>query len=109
MNGGLRDECLNGEVFFDLAKAREKYWRHDYNYKRPHSGLADRTLEEFARTQRWDCGPSDLLNVNKAAPTPRQAFAVAGQKPPPLTRRHRRLPELTKGLSEGQSLLEKIN
>ena len=32
-NGRLRDECLNGEVFFNLADAREKIerWRNDYN------------------------------------------------------------------------------
>jgi putative transposase len=26
-NGRLRDECLNGEIFFDLADAREKLER----------------------------------------------------------------------------------
>ncbi len=36
-NGRLRDECLNGEVFFNLADAREKLerWRHDYNQSAP--------------------------------------------------------------------------
>ena len=31
-NGRLRDECLNGEIFFHLADAREKLerWRRDY-------------------------------------------------------------------------------
>jgi putative transposase len=49
-NGRLRDECLNGEVFFDLADAREKLerWRQDYNRTRPHSALGDRTPHEFA-------------------------------------------------------------
>ena len=51
-NGRLRDECLNGEIFFDLADAREKLerWRHDYNENRPHSALGDRTPAEFAST-----------------------------------------------------------
>ncbi len=51
-NGRLRDECLNGEIFFDLADAREKLdrWRRDYNEHHPHSALADRTPAEFART-----------------------------------------------------------
>ena len=51
-NGRLRDECLNGEVFFTLADARRKLalWRHDYNHHRPHSALADRTPNEFAAT-----------------------------------------------------------
>jgi putative transposase len=49
-NGRLRDECLNVEVFFNLADARRKLhlWRRDYNYHRPHSALADRTPAEFA-------------------------------------------------------------
>src|SRR6516225_11210108 len=50
-NGRLRDECLNGEVFFHLADAREKLerWRNDYNLHRPHSALEDRTPQEFAQ------------------------------------------------------------
>jgi putative transposase len=49
-NGRLRDECLNVEVFLDLADARLKLenWRRDYNQQRPHSALADRTPDEFA-------------------------------------------------------------
>lgn len=50
-NGRLRDECLNVEVFLDLADAQSKIekWRLDYNQQRPHSALADRTPQEFAR------------------------------------------------------------
>jgi putative transposase len=49
-NGKLRDECLNVEVFFNLADARRKLylWRRDYNHHRPHSALDDRTPAEFA-------------------------------------------------------------
>ncbi len=49
-NGKLRDECLNVEVFFNLADARRKLylWRRDYNHQRPHSALDDRTPAEFA-------------------------------------------------------------
>lgn len=49
-NGRLRDECLNVEVFFNLADARRKLylWRCDYNHQRPHSALEDRTPAEFA-------------------------------------------------------------
>ena len=83
-NGRLRDECLNGEIFFDLADARRKLecWRRDYNQKRPHSALADRTPEEFAR--ELGLRPFDLLTVNKAAPPARKGSAVAGQKTPAL-------------------------
>jgi putative transposase len=53
-NGRLRDECLNGEIFFDLADAGEKLerWRTDYNERRPHSSLDDRTPAEFAKIAR---------------------------------------------------------
>jgi putative transposase len=51
-NGRLRDECLNVEMFFSVADARQKLalWRQDYNHHRPHSSLADRTPAEFAAT-----------------------------------------------------------
>jgi hypothetical protein len=50
-NGRPRDECLNVETFFDLPDVGEKLWRwrSDYNQVRPHSALADRSPEEFAR------------------------------------------------------------
>ncbi len=50
-NGRLRDECLNVEVFIDLADAQSKIerWKRDYNQHRPHSALADRTPHEFAQ------------------------------------------------------------
>ena len=43
-NGKLRDECLNGEIFYSLREAQvviEK-WRNHYNTKRPHSSLGYR-------------------------------------------------------------------
>ena len=43
-NGKLRDECLNGEIFYSLREAQvviEK-WRTHYNTKRPHSALGYR-------------------------------------------------------------------
>ncbi len=52
-NGRLRDECLNVQVFFTVADARDKLeqWRLDYNQVRPHSALGDPAPEEFA--DRW--------------------------------------------------------
>ena len=40
-NSKLRDELLNGEIFFTLAEARIviEQWRRDYNTERPHSSL----------------------------------------------------------------------
>jgi putative transposase len=43
-NGKLRDECLNGEIFYSLREAQvviEK-WRVHYNTQRPHSSLGYR-------------------------------------------------------------------
>ena len=40
-NGKLRDELLNGEVFYTLAEAKIviEQWRRHYNTVRPHSSL----------------------------------------------------------------------
>ena len=43
-NSKLRDELLNGEIFYSLAEARTviETWRKHYNTKRPHSSLGYR-------------------------------------------------------------------
>ncbi|MBB2192034.1 IS3 family transposase [Gluconacetobacter azotocaptans] len=43
-NGSLRDELLNGEIFYSLAEARIliEVWRRHYNTVRPHSRLGYR-------------------------------------------------------------------
>jgi putative transposase len=43
-NGKLRDELLNGEIFYSLNEARIviEAWRHHYNTVRPHSSLGYR-------------------------------------------------------------------
>ena len=43
-NGKLRDECLNGEIFYSLREAQVviEQWRIHYNTKRPHSALGYR-------------------------------------------------------------------
>jgi len=40
-NGKLRDELLNGEIFYTLREARVviERWRYEYNRVRPHSSL----------------------------------------------------------------------
>ena len=60
-NGRFRDECLNANWFENLADARRKIeaWRQDYNQARPHSSLAYRTPEEFARA--WSPSPSLIV------------------------------------------------
>jgi transposase InsO family protein len=43
-NGKLRDELLNGEIFYSLKEARIiiERWRRHYNHQRPHSSLGYR-------------------------------------------------------------------
>ena len=43
-NGKLRDECLNGEIFYSLKEAQVviEQWREEYNTRRPHSALGYR-------------------------------------------------------------------
>ncbi len=40
----LRDECLNGEIFYSLKEAQVvvEQWRQQYNTRRPHSALGYR-------------------------------------------------------------------
>jgi putative transposase len=103
-NGRLRDECLNGEIFFSLEDARQKIerWRRDYNQNRPHTGLGDRTPNEFSRT--LTSRPFALPTLAKTDPSACQGFAGAGQNQPALDTP----PSLSsstlrraKGLSEG--------
>ena len=41
INGKLRDELLNGEIFYTLKEAQIliEQWRKEYNTVRPHSSL----------------------------------------------------------------------
>lgn len=50
-NGKFRQECLNQHWFLSLedAQAHVNSWREDYNRRRPHSSLGDRTPAEFAK------------------------------------------------------------
>jgi transposase InsO family protein len=43
-NRKLRDELLNGEIFYSLRKAQAviEHWRIHYNTRRPHSALGYR-------------------------------------------------------------------
>jgi len=49
-NGKFRDECLNMEMFHNVAHAKVviETWRRQYNEKRPHSSLNYMTPSEFA-------------------------------------------------------------
>ncbi len=53
-NGKLRDECLNGEIFYSLKEARVviEMWRKHFNTRRPHSALGYRPPARAAEPQR---------------------------------------------------------
>jgi len=49
-NGTLRAECLDVHWFATLIEARQviESWRREYNDRRPHRSLGERTPSEFA-------------------------------------------------------------
>ncbi|EFO33980.1 hypothetical protein TRICHSKD4_0609 [Roseibium sp. TrichSKD4] len=50
-NGRLRDECLNENLFSNLAEAKTiiENWRKDYNTTRPHTSLGGIAPADYAR------------------------------------------------------------
>ena len=67
-NGRLRDECLNEEVFANLAEARTviERWRLDYNLVRPHSAHGGLTPDAI----RQDPAAGRLRHPNRSADRP---------------------------------------
>ena len=78
---------MNVETSFDLVDVREKleHWRQDYNQVRPHSALADRTPEEFARDWQQSSAAS-LRTAWPAKPTPAGAVHRTSAADPKLLR-----------------------
>lgn len=69
-NSKLRDELLNGEIFFGLAAAQVliEAWRRHFNAVRPHSALKYRPpAPQFARR---------LVDPDAALPIPAIALAA---------------------------------
>lgn len=69
-NGRLRDECLNENLFGNLAEARRiiETWRIDYNINRPHTSLNGQTPTEFAHRLRSTRPASLELRIGSAQP-----------------------------------------
>jgi putative transposase len=61
-NGKLRDECLNGEIFYSLKEAQIiiERWRNHYNTKRPHSALGYRPPAPLTIAPKLD--PAIVMN-----------------------------------------------
>jgi transposase InsO family protein len=74
-NGKLRDELLNGEIFYTLHEARVliEWYRQEYNHIRPHSALGYRPPAPEA-TLPWGAGSAPLRQPPRGAP----ALALAG-------------------------------
>jgi len=67
-NGSLRDELLNGEIFYSLAEARLliEAWRRHYNTVRPHSSLGYRPPAPEAATPPLPASGSASLHLRPA-------------------------------------------
>ena len=54
LNGNLRDELLNGEIFYTLKEAEVliERWRRHYNHLRPHSAFGYRPPAPETRLPR---------------------------------------------------------
>jgi putative transposase len=68
VNGRLRDECPNRELFANRREAAVVLasWRHDYNEERPHSSLGYRTPREFRAA--WFRGGIPNPGVTEGSP-----------------------------------------
>lgn len=66
-NGRLRDELLNGEMFYTLKEAQTiiEQWRHHYNHVRPHSSLGYKP-------------PAPMAHIAHMIPAPRPRSATHG-------------------------------
>lgn len=67
-NGSMRDELLNGEIFYTLAEAQILIgaWRRHYNTVRPHSALGYRPPAPETATPPWLPSGSATLQIRSA-------------------------------------------
>ncbi|MFT3968662.1 MAG: transposase, partial [Sphingobium sp.] len=65
-NGSLRDELLNGEIFYSLAEAKVliEAWRRHYNTVRPHSSLRYRPPAPETATPPYPASGSASLHLH---------------------------------------------
>ncbi len=87
-NGKLRDECLNGEIFYSLAEAQViiERWRVAYNTVRPHSSLGYRAPAPEAISPaaagETILGYGDVENTNRFPHLHTPDGCGGGQTPP---------------------------
>ena len=65
-NGKLRDELLNGEIFYSLKEAQLiiEEWRWEYNTIRPHSSLGYRPPAPETKTWKIPVAIRTEVNLN---------------------------------------------
>ena len=65
-NGKLRDELLNGEIFYTLKEAQIliEQWRIHYNTIRPHSSLGYRPPAPVTMTWKGTFDPKTQVVLN---------------------------------------------
>ena len=73
-NSKLRDELLNGEIFYSLAEAQIviETWRRFYNTKRPHSSLGYQP--PAPEVVQWPAPPTGSAAPATPAVAPRPAM-----------------------------------
>src|SRR5215213_2667939 len=73
--GRLRDELLNGEIFYSLREAKIviESWRRHYNTKRPHASLGYRPPAPEVFVPAFAAGPAALT---RPAPPARHPIAL---------------------------------
>ena len=73
-NGSMRDELLNGEIFYTLAEAKIliEAWRRHYNTVRPHSSLGYRPPAPETATPPWQ--PSGSASLHLRSPMAPEAI-----------------------------------
>ena len=77
-NGKLRDECLNGEIFYSLKEAQVVIdkWRVNYNTRRPHSALGYKPPAPVAVAPRMAALRSPAAPCDPPFVTPAQPEVV---------------------------------
>jgi len=81
-NGRLRDEFLNGEVFYTLKEAKIliERWRHHYNHIRPHSSLGYKPPAPLARFQEGAFATAQAPAPSFISQTPDKIVLTPGLK-----------------------------
>ena len=86
-NGKLRDECLNGEIFYSLKEAQVviEQWRVQYNTVRPHSALGYRPPAKALAATRVQSGPMATVSTRSCEALAATRVESSHVSQPPLS------------------------